>query len=635
MREEEGEERRRRSVARDGEASASASPTETEVLALRRDLHDTRHRVRQLSAQVRAYAHAHAHPDLPPHHALNPSIAAFLSEPVRGDVDEEKLEEEMERRLRELRHHGTTTTSSTFTTLSSIKPSPTPTSSDTYLGFPFPLWRSLWRRGRRDGWLIHPTEVTVGAECGRGTTGTVSNGTFRSLPVVVKAMWLSEPNEVACFFRQVAIMTRTRHPCSVSLLGVLPWEAEKPHISSLKTWTNSNKTTITTTTTTTTTTTDTDTDTNATTFSSMPAFTADEDIAEMDRSCEIWLRGHTHGPRPFVPVALVMEQVGGGTLQTWLHPTVTRSIAIAPTSSYIFHPSPYPRNLQPTVDHFRTHLRARLTAMVDVGRALSYYHACTPSIVHRDLKSSNVLLTIHGEARLSDLGLARYVSPSPDAPPMTGETGTYLYMAPEVFRHDVYGTAADVFSFGVLLAEVVSLRVPYSHLLLTPTQVAFGVLRGTLRPTVVLPRGEIETEMEEMGMETHGKVEESWDAMELETVDRTATTNTNNNTTNNNNNAETREKRVPPLPSPSSPTITGSTMSTGARRGWAPTAVQEVETLVQACTATEPTDRPRMDEVVTRLIAILAIPAARGCGTSSAGVERKLFSGWGRWLGWS
>ena len=54
--------------------------------------------------------------------------------------------------------------------------------------------------------------------------------------------------------------------------------------------------------------------------------------------------------------------------------------------------------------------------------------------------------------------------------------------------------------------------------------------------------------MEEMGMETHGKVEESWDAMELETVDRTATTNTNNNTTNNNNNAETREKRVPPLP---------------------------------------------------------------------------------------
>lgn len=60
---------------------------------------------------------------------------------------------------------------------------------------------------------------------------------------------------------------------------------------------------------------------------------------------------------------------------------------------------------------------------------------------------------------------------------LTGETGTYLYMAPEVMRHEVYDSKADVFSWGVMLAELAAQRPPYDGLYLTPVQVC-GVLRG-------------------------------------------------------------------------------------------------------------------------------------------------------------
>ena len=67
-------------------------------------------------------------------------------------------------------------------------------------------------------------------------------------------------------------------------------------------------------------------------------------------------------------------------------------------------------------------------------------------------------------------GLARQLTPDA-ASDLTGETGTYIYMAPEVIRHDLYDQRADVYSWGVLLAEVLQQRQPYEGLYLTPVQV--------------------------------------------------------------------------------------------------------------------------------------------------------------------
>jgi len=65
---------------------------------------------------------------------------------------------------------------------------------------------------------------------------------------------------------------------------------------------------------------------------------------------------------------------------------------------------------------------------------------------------------------------------------MTAETGTYRWMAPEVIEHKPYDHKADVFSFGVVLWELLTGEVPYLHL--TPLQAAVGVVQQGLRPTI-------------------------------------------------------------------------------------------------------------------------------------------------------
>jgi serine/threonine protein kinase len=57
---------------------------------------------------------------------------------------------------------------------------------------------------------------------------------------------------------------------------------------------------------------------------------------------------------------------------------------------------------------------------------------------------------------------------------LTGETGTYVYMAPEMIRHELYTSKADVYSWGVMLAEILWQRPPYEGLYLTPVQVDIG-----------------------------------------------------------------------------------------------------------------------------------------------------------------
>ena len=68
------------------------------------------------------------------------------------------------------------------------------------------------------------------------------------------------------------------------------------------------------------------------------------------------------------------------------------------------------------------------------------------------------------------MGLARRWEPE-TAACLTGETGTYQYMSPEMIRHEMYDTRTDVYSFGVLLAEILSQKLPYADLYCTPVQV--------------------------------------------------------------------------------------------------------------------------------------------------------------------
>uniref|UniRef100_H3HD36 Protein kinase domain-containing protein n=1 Tax=Phytophthora ramorum TaxID=164328 RepID=H3HD36_PHYRM len=96
---------------------------------------------------------------------------------------------------------------------------------------------------------------------------------------------------------------------------------------------------------------------------------------------------------------------------------------------------------------------------MDIAHGLTYLHSMEPDILHRDLKSRNVLLTSHLNAKLTDFGVSR--ERSDDL--MTNAVGTSLWMAPEVMIGGHYDGKADVFSFGVLLSELDTHLMPYAN----------------------------------------------------------------------------------------------------------------------------------------------------------------------------
>jgi serine/threonine-protein kinase TNNI3K len=90
--------------------------------------------------------------------------------------------------------------------------------------------------------------------------------------------------------------------------------------------------------------------------------------------------------------------------------------------------------------------------------ALSYLHGLKPPVVHRDLKSRNVLLTRDLDAKLTDFGVSRERADST----MTSNVGSSLWMAPEVMLGERYDEKADIYSFGVIVSELDTQKLPYS-----------------------------------------------------------------------------------------------------------------------------------------------------------------------------
>ena len=111
----------------------------------------------------------------------------------------------------------------------------------------------------------------------------------------------------------------------------------------------------------------------------------------------------------------------------------------------------------------------RLKIMKDVAKGMAFLHGCRPPIIHRDLKSQNVLLDEHWNCKLCDFGLARIKSLNSDM----SRVGTPQWMAPEVLREESYTESADVYSYAVLVWELVTLRAPFQDI--SPLRVIFLV----------------------------------------------------------------------------------------------------------------------------------------------------------------
>ncbi|KAG9416265.1 hypothetical protein AC1031_000663 [Aphanomyces cochlioides] len=119
-----------------------------------------------------------------------------------------------------------------------------------------------------------------------------------------------------------------------------------------------------------------------------------------------------------------------------------------------------------------------------IVHGLVYLHSL--NIIHRDVKSRNVLLDSKKSTKLTDFG----VSKEDMQATMTVGVGTFRWMAPEVIQDKSYTTSADIYSFGVILSEFDTHRIPYEDLTNPSTGLPIGdsailvsVVQGEIQPT--------------------------------------------------------------------------------------------------------------------------------------------------------
>lgn len=106
---------------------------------------------------------------------------------------------------------------------------------------------------------------------------------------------------------------------------------------------------------------------------------------------------------------------------------------------------------------------ARMKILLGTAKALSYLHeSIEPKVVHRDIKSSNILIDGDFNDTVSDFGLAKFLE-SRESHITTRVMGTFGYVSPEYANSGMLNEKSDVYSFGVLLLEAITGREPVDH----------------------------------------------------------------------------------------------------------------------------------------------------------------------------
>ncbi|CAH9085286.1 unnamed protein product [Cuscuta epithymum] len=110
--------------------------------------------------------------------------------------------------------------------------------------------------------------------------------------------------------------------------------------------------------------------------------------------------------------------------------------------------------------------KGRYNVALGIAEALDYLHKLPEKpVIHRDVKSSNILLSDDFEPRLSDFGLTTLASSSSSSCYLDGidVAGTFGYLAPEYFTHGKISEKIDVYAFGIVLLELLSGRKPIDN----------------------------------------------------------------------------------------------------------------------------------------------------------------------------
>lgn len=112
---------------------------------------------------------------------------------------------------------------------------------------------------------------------------------------------------------------------------------------------------------------------------------------------------------------------------------------------------------------------------LDTARGMAYLHSLDPPIIHRDLKTTNLLVDRGMNVKICDFGLSRFRSEK-----MMSSVGTIHFSAPEVLRSDLYNEKADLFSFGTVMWELYTRKCVFDGL--PQIEVFQKVMSGEMPP---------------------------------------------------------------------------------------------------------------------------------------------------------
>jgi len=158
------------------------------------------------------------------------------------------------------------------------------------------------------------------------------------------------------------------------------------------------------------------------------------------------------------------------------HPKIVLFMGVARTDDYYYIMTEYmsKRSLDLVLKDQTILLdtRTRLRIAIDIAKGLNFLHSLNPPVLHRDLKTANVLCNDHLEGKLADFGLAKLR----DQNFSTNTIATVRYMAPEFIAKQVFGIKSDIFSFGMILWEIFSRKEPFEEL--NPTQALYAIAVG-------------------------------------------------------------------------------------------------------------------------------------------------------------
>jgi serine/threonine protein kinase len=149
-----------------------------------------------------------------------------------------------------------------------------------------------------------------------------------------------------------------------------------------------------------------------------------------------------------------------------------------------------------------------LDLAIQISDALDAAHA--RGIIHRDIKPSNIFVTLRGQAKILDFGLAKRTRPRIDVVPAAGTTvssnekhlttpgvaiGTVAYMSPEQARGEELDARTDLFSFGAVLYEMATGRPPFSG---SASAVIFEAILNRRPASPLTPNSELPDKLAEI-----------------------------------------------------------------------------------------------------------------------------------------